>query len=469
MQTDLDGLLHDAASLRGFILAIVQFCEEHERSQTYLDSTYDFLGYVSRLGNRTVEHLQALIDEASRFKRWVREYRQKLVLIKRCWALLHSFVKPAADAHTLRIPVAFLQLLEDEIRTIPQFTKSRIVPLLSSELNYFQHRHTRLKRLGNELRSIIPNAEPFPEGLGFIAIPYSQGSSVFANVLIYHEAAHFVAEELSRRSDLSSYVAEELSTSIYESLKMAFGHSFENASERTRSWCSRLLARWCEEIYCDLFAIHLVGPAFTFAAVELFDLMGLLSEEEEAVDFSDSHPADACRFKEHVRILKSFGWWPSLVSLRTEQAKLVAKLAGIDEGEYSFSSQEEEFGSRLIKAFLRVRSRIRTLVKGIVGRDRSERKEFVTYNSTIRQYLNHGVVPSTVVFRNRLDFPTPIAVINAAFFFYLQGLPGLSDRLTTSRSAMGIKRRSELQAKVQMWTMKALEDHRLLRDQQERV
>ena len=106
--------------------------------------------------------------------------------------------------------------------------------LLSSELNYFQHRHTRLKRLGNELRSIIPHVEPFPDGLGFIAIPYSQGSNIFTNVLIYHEAAHLVAEELSGGWDLASYIAEELSTSIYESLAIAFGKAFERAPETLR-------------------------------------------------------------------------------------------------------------------------------------------------------------------------------------------------------------------------------------------
>jgi hypothetical protein len=62
MQSNLDGLLHDAASLRTFIQTIVQFCEEHESSHTYLDSTCDFFQYVRNLGGQTLTYIQSLTD-----------------------------------------------------------------------------------------------------------------------------------------------------------------------------------------------------------------------------------------------------------------------------------------------------------------------------------------------------------------------------------------------------------------------
>jgi hypothetical protein len=147
--------------------------------------------------------------------------------------------------------------------------------------------------------------------------------------------------------------------------------------------------------------------------------------------------------------------------MHTEQANLIGRMANIPGQEYIFSLEEENFGCILINAFRRVIPTIRRLAKRIVKSDRSKLNQFLLFNQTIRQYLSRGVVPSTVVIRNRTYFPTPIAVINAAFLFYLQGLPGLLDR----RSSMTIRRRSELQAKLEMWIMKALEDHRLLTGQ----
>src|SRR5208337_2430071 len=108
----------------------------------------------------------------------------------------------------------------------------------------------------------------------------------------------------------------------------------------------------------------------------------------------------------------------------------------------------EAFGRALIRAFRSVRPAIRALVWRTVGANRARLEDFQKHNATIRLYLSHGVVPSTLVLRNRPCVPAPVAVINASFFFYLQGLPGLLKRVTTERTAEDIERRSELQAKL---------------------
>lgn len=439
----LTGLLHDAASLHRFVAFVCQFCEEQQTSHTYLEATTEFFAYVRQLGTETLTYLQTLADHAHKSPR-IKEYRQKLVAIKHCWCELHAFVKPAADAHTLKIPVPLLQLLQTRLRQLPTLSKAKIVILLSPELNYFQHRHGDIRELTTNLNKLFAT-ERLPEALGFIAIPYSQAASIFTNILICHELGHFTFEELTRGTQLWPDIDQALKKVLKD---------FDTVPEFQRSWCRRQLVDWAEEIYCDLFALRLLGPAYSFASIELFSLLGLL-DDEGSCEFNSSHPADACRFREHLLELKSQGWWKAVKRFKTEHIQLIEHLGAISESKYVFPVTPG-----LEKAFLLLRQRIRSLVGETIVASGSDLRQFRKWSRKIQEYLSYGVVPSTLAVGGRFYFPPPVAVMNAAFGFYLESLSKLiANTEDPDYVTRNIGERGKLSGRIELWTLKALEDY----------
>src|ERR1017187_5466895 len=135
----------------------------------------------------------------------------------------------------------------------------------------------------SNLSATIPAAR-FPRNLGFVELPYSQGPSFFNNLVIYHEIGHFVYEELS----IADSFASEMIRCLQKNLK-----NFDSLDRNSQVYVIDVLHNWAQEVFCDLFAVRLIGPAFTFASVELFGLLGLMDKTRQ-VKFSYSHPAQAC-------------------------------------------------------------------------------------------------------------------------------------------------------------------------------
>src|SRR5205807_1141280 len=120
--------------------------------------------------------------------------------------LIHTLIKPTADAHTLTIPTPLVRLACGQLAGIEGMQRAKVVVLLTPQLMYFQRPHTHVKRQAASVEKFIPAAQ-FPDKLGFIELPYSQGASLFTNLAIYHEIAHFVYEELSTSVPLSGNFA----------------------------------------------------------------------------------------------------------------------------------------------------------------------------------------------------------------------------------------------------------------------
>ena len=69
------------------------------------------------------------------------------------------------------------------------------------------HVHTAaLRNTAKAFRAIVPNAPKFPDDLGLIGMPYSQGRTAFANCLVAHEMAHYRYRGTALESTLKSRV-----------------------------------------------------------------------------------------------------------------------------------------------------------------------------------------------------------------------------------------------------------------------
>ncbi len=165
----------------------------------------------------------------------------------------------------------------------------------TAELNYVQSSRQELRERAESCVGIVPGSPPFPPKMALIAIPYSQDESLFSNLIICHEIGHFVFEQL------------HLEQALFPRIERALRRSGK-LSGNDLSWCLQRVWAWAEEIFCDRFAISLVGPAFSFSYIsfsyiEMFDVLGI-AEDDRVNDFTDTHPSDSCQVFEHSEQLR---------------------------------------------------------------------------------------------------------------------------------------------------------------------
>src|SRR5438045_7295277 len=94
---------------------------------------------------------------------------------------------------------------------------------------------------------------------------------------------------------------------------------FTGQSRQTQSRLIQVVLKWAKELFCDLFAIRLVGPCYSFAYIYLFDVTNLLNkggtaiidlnETQPQMRFYRGYPSHPFRVKEQVELLKKEGWW----------------------------------------------------------------------------------------------------------------------------------------------------------------
>ena len=453
MSPDLAAFLHEASAVHRLITLIRQQCDDNEGTFSYLDSSEEFFRYVQTVGSASTSYAQALVDRAINRPNLTKFYRNRLVALKGFWSLLHEYVKPATDAHTLAIPVPLIDYLESQLRTFPNATDARFVILLSSRLNYFfQAATSYLRVLADQLAKRVPNAERFPDRLGFIGVPYSQGGELFTNILVAHELGHYAQHELREHSTLKRIVLDEWEANLKPRLDRV-----------SAAWCYKRILAWAEEIYCDCFAISLIGPAFSFASLDLFNVLGVL-ERDTSREFSLFHPAVAVRFREQVSYLKFLGWWDEMQDPNLSAKSTLDTLAAIDRSEYTFP-KTEPWGNELIDSFERVRPEIRNHLERQLPRPTETIEAFRASQGAIRRCLAEGIVPSALSRVHGLIDPS--ATINAAYRFYLESFNELIDR-TDNFQSNHLSDRTELVSRLQQWVLKAVGDYRLIAQAQEK-
>jgi len=379
---------------------------------------------------------------ASRVATLLRNIRTFKALLR----MVHTLVKPTSDAHTLTIPAPLIKVACTQLERMEGMDGAKVVVLLTPQLMYFQRPHTNVKRLAVRVQRFIPEAT-FPPRLGFIELPYSQGPSLFTNLVIYHEIGHFVYEELSGQSNGTSPV-DALESARTECLE-AFPEL--QAEPDIRALAEEMVESWTQEIFCDLFALRLVGPAFTFALVEILAMLDSLSRKR-TITFDQEHPAPACRFGEHVKLLREDGWWEKISHISPEQKMLVERLADIPSTDYKVDEGPEY----LLAPFLdKVIPAVRALVRQVAPEAAPLAEKFAEERRTIEECLGVGVVPHTNPPTAALN---PVSIINSAFCFYLTSFPSVVTKFEGENVENNVEIRSKWTKKLEDWTMKAIED-----------
>lgn len=444
----LESLFHEAAALLDLVDFIESYVREQDQTYRYGAATRDFFQYIQEKAQRRRDEVIRIVDGARRRPERIEDlYRPALPLAQADWALIHSFVKPAADGHSLSTPDPLIRFTVSQLHRIPVAKPAKIVVSLTSELGYFQ------KDTSSEL---------FPPEIGFVEIPYSQGTSFFSNINIYHEIGHFVYQLFSKSGEPSF---DQLDATMEQAIKQQKSlQEFKpgrTAAER-KARLKGILENWTKEVFCDLFAIRLIGPAFTFALIDLLWLVGLIGAGNEK-QFDEEHPSPALRLREQLSQLKKEGWWSRINRLEIDHIKLIGRLSRIDENDYVVAIDEKELVRQsLLSVFLSVLPAIEKAVQK--STEHIPRggfaKETAAYQKKIEDCLLNGTVPSRAVDRDLR--PGPLAIINTAYIFQLTKLGNLMDKLSDTDRNLPADR-MKWRRKVEAWTMKALEDFEILK------
>jgi hypothetical protein len=451
----LEGLVQDASSLHRLVDSVQRFCEEQKAAHAYRSPNEDFLNYTITVADETKLFLDRAVSDGLSFPKRIPILRAHLETIKRFWQQLHRYVKPAGDAHRLRLPAPLLDLATEHVQRVEQMSSAKVVAMLTPYLMYFQQPHTEFKKL-TQLAAAAISGTHLPEKLGFVELPYSLAPNFLANLVVYHELGHFVWEEFEAASPPHLGIAGLKR----EMVKCLNKHilDFPTWSPEDRLQALEQVEYWTYEVFCDLFALRLIGPAFSFAAIEFFNLLAI--NKSDWVTFSYSHPAPCCRFYEHKRLLVEEGWWPYVGDLKSEYVSTIKNLSAVPSSRYvaGFNGKQPK---SLISAFLALRPAIRRLVRTVTEHAKASPKDFAFYRRAVEDSFLHGVVPSTVVMQGKPRTPTATAIVNASVCFYLTSMPRLMHNLQ-AQDAHNVSQRSHWIHRLESWTMKAVEDVQLL-------
>jgi hypothetical protein len=442
----------DATSLYRFVDAVCGAAETPPSA--YMAASQLFFDYIKQLGARTKDYLELFPTKLPTHPPFVKIYRQKLTIIRDCWSELHHYVKPAVDADTLNVPFALMEVFNRRLNELPRFNSVTFTVFHLQQLNYVQVKASWIRDLTAKLVSLIPGAQPFPVDLGLIGIPYSQRSSAFLNALIPHEMGHFVFQELQKWP--------ELLPEAMNAVQSTFGADYPTLKPEDLAWCRDRMRSWTEEIFCDLFAISIVGPAYSLAYIELFDLVKMIyagpAAAKEELEFSLSHPADAFRISEHVRLLTRLTWHDQLTSFDTHYKRVLEE---VQKASGYVLAAHHHCAARTLQAFQSFAYRIMDVVVSLLGPLDSGVADFATYHGVVEEHLHRGIVPSTVFYNGVRVNPTPITILNTAYKVSLDSLDTLISSAWEQDPA-SVAVRAEWLRRLEQWTMKAFEDHRLL-------
>lgn len=467
----VETLQRDAAGLFSFVDSVCKPCYGESRSAQYLEPSKEFFSYIRDLGDCTKAYLNQFAASVPSDIRLYYYYRQKLETIRSVWFELHRFVKSAVDADTLSIPYTLVEALTKRLNLLPGFHKTRFAILQFDEPNYLQVRVGELKQTADKLKSVIPDVSPFREDLGLIGIPYSQSSSIYLNCLIPHEIGHFVFQ----KTELKRKLLPEIEKSLEKILGTLKALPPDNVD-----WSKDRLESWAEEIFCDLFAVWLIGPCYALTYVELFGLTTILDPNETSgfqvtagsKTFIRSHPADLFRLKQQVLLLQRLGWWTEIESLNSHYVDVLRNAIEASESKLEFPTREKDSGyaHQTLRAFLELAPFVANLVwelaKDSDGKEMDcGLEEYKKFGDLVEEYLSRAVVPSTIFDGSEHWYPSPVTVLNASMKFYLESLEKLMNSIEGQKTALAGHRSRWIQ-RLESLTGKAIEDHQLLIDEE---
>lgn len=447
-----------------------EFVSSGQTRKTYLRQTEDFLEeYIVKslksIEKAVREAVEQQIDEEL-LKSKLREFES----IKKALSLLYVLTKEAIDSDTLSIPYSLTTLLNDIVKKVEGSELVGLVVLGSSDLMYYKYNLERLRKLTRNLGFVIKDYPVLPEDIGILKFPYSAAHDVLENCILFHEMGHYIYErtELEKsflkkiEKDLVKFVIEE---KVLEKLKPLQPHVAWN---RLSMYVNGLMAAWADEIFADILAIRILGPAFHLACLQMEHILPTNIEGDK--DFSRTHPADNFRFKTHAEWLKEGGWNNVIAKRTPEISKRLEDCKKLELKDFKIEclpplegkkDLEEKLHKWMLEKFGEMVLKIERKVSDKVAKVERPIDDFTANDGLVTEYLEHGVVPSTVCDEQKNKYhPNPTTILNSGFFFYLGGMKKLIEKIRAKVSQP--EKRLKYEKRLNEWLAKAIEDWQIL-------
>lgn len=457
-------LLHDSSACFRFVKSTAAACELGGGFPSYLDSTRRLLEHLKELSKSTQDSLLKSPSESPDDPSEYRRKRQLLHTIREAWRSVHFYVQPAADADTLHVPTALVQMLTRRVQLLTKCESLDFAVVHTDKLNYFQFPPEDFSQAVNDLSEIVSVDSSYLSQFGLIALPHSQSRHLFLNSLLAHEIGHIVFSRLK--------CIDRIEAPISEGLKKAFSRLTGGGIDPfARGQLPGVLQDWAEETFCDLFGVHLIGPSFVFASIEFFDLGKLLAadgsiDERAAIPqlkFEPSHPARLFRLWRQTALLESLGWWDVIGNSPSHYVRILEGCRNLRGSEFSYETIPDPQGRMAVDAFLStiecIETEVATVTKALKddkGRA-NEINEFEELCGPVCDYLRDAIVPSTLCTDKGFRSPSAVVLLNAAHLFYLSGIGDLISKSDKPDSS-NLEQRDVWMERVEDWATKALED-----------
>jgi hypothetical protein len=462
-----DHLQREVASLYAFVESVSRACSPPPQSVSYSESSSRFFAEISRLAEHTKKHIAGFEHHAEDNNEEFVEARTELWTLRAAWRELHQFIKSSADADTLNQPGAIVTALVNRLHELRGFESTQFTIFHTDSFEYAQLDPRATENLVAQLARIV-DAGPFPADLGLIGMPNSQGNALFLNCLLAHEIGEYAYAKRNIEATLAPYAAV--------ALEKYMGEAFTRQTLAVQSRVRNTLLRLAKEIFCDLFAVRLIGPCYCFAYIELFDMTNLLDKNgvlavgenaKPPLQSYRDHPSHPFRIKEQARLLKREGWWDLIADLDSRQYAVLRELADLDENAFiKAESSAGGAGMPYVQGLLDLLPQVNQQIGDVTYGLDPNLLDYATLWKPIGEYLRNGIVPSTLNVKNSDALhqdvnPTAITLLNASYRFYLEGVEVLMSGIKGQDPASSSDRTTWMK-RIESWTAKALEDIALI-------
>jgi hypothetical protein len=240
-------------------------------------------------------------------------------------------------------------------------------------------------------------------------------------------------------------------------------------------WIPTIIADWVEELFCDLFAVYLIGPCYTYAFIEIFDCANMLDQDGKLepsasvmnFQFSNSHPAFLYRLRQQVEMLEKLGWWAEMSKTDSHYADVLKNAKATAPSHFSFPMFSHIQDNAVAAAFA-LSTVVSARVVNTLAAIQSGVSEYGVLRRVVGEYLRHGVVPSSVPdpSTGSTVHPSPVTVLNVAYQLYLDEFSDLI-RSIEKQDPNSVHDRNTWIQRLELWALKAIDDHELFERQRE--
>ena len=450
-----------------------EFILSGQARKTYLYETEHFLKHIKISLNAIDKFIRKTLNEKMA-PPLAKVKLKELDLIREGLSWLYTFVKEAIDADTLSIPYSLTIFLNHTATDLQKPDKVSLVVLGSSNLMYYKYNLEQLRKLTNNLASIIEKYPVLPAEIGILKFPYCAAQEVLVNCILFHEVGHYIYEKTGLQRHFYNSINSNLRVFIQDNkiIEKLKPKDPDLACNKLFIYVGGLMLSWADEIFADIFAIRELGSAFHLACLEMEQILS--TDIKRNKTFSRTHPADDFRFKMHAKWL-SDGGWDEIINKRTpsvfDRLTLCKKLQ-LKDNDFSINCEpplgesdeskdlKEKLHTWMFKEFeqivIRVEKELSTKLKDFENPLNNFRKN----DSFVTTCLEHGIVPSTVYDNEQKRHPNPITILNSGFFFYLGGMDTLLKKVKSK--GRKIDKQINYVKRLNQWLAKAIEDWQIL-------